>query len=374
MFFHNFKYALKTTLKNKTTLIWTLIFPIALATFMYMAFGSLFEEEMFEAISVAVVVEEENKNFEEVLEGLATEGEDQIIKASYTSGEEAKKLLEDEEIEAIIYVGKEPYLTVKENSYEATILQTVLEEFEKANKVVTQIGKDNPLKIPEAIANVTKEAKYFTAKTTSDGNQDVYTNYFYAIFAMSCLFSSFIATNKIHSLQADKSALGMRRCLSPNSKMVTVVAEFLAMLLVQFTIEVITLVYMTILGVDFGVHYGLILIILFFGSCIGISMGILFGVLSKSKGAAEGICTAVSMFLSVLSDLCANGIKYAIEQKAPIINRLNPAALISDSFYALNVYDTYDRYIRNIVTLGCMSVILVTVSILILRRNKYASV
>ena len=62
-----------------------------------------------------------------------------------------------------------------------------------------------------------------------------------------------------------------------------------------------------------------------------------------------------------------------IEHNVPIINRINPAALIVDSLYALNIYDTYDRYIQNIVVLAIMSVILLSVSFLILRRNKYAS-
>jgi len=40
------------------------------------------------------------------------------------------------------------------------------------------------------------------------------TNYFYAIFAMSCLFGSFGAIEKIGKLQGNVSPLGMRRCLS----------------------------------------------------------------------------------------------------------------------------------------------------------------
>ena len=74
MFWHNFKYAMRTTLKNKTTLIWTLLFPIALTTFMYMAFGNLFEEELLDVIPVAVVIEEENEAFETTLEELSEDG------------------------------------------------------------------------------------------------------------------------------------------------------------------------------------------------------------------------------------------------------------------------------------------------------------
>ena len=50
-FFHNMKYTMLSTFRLKTTLFWTLAFPLLLATFMYMAFGNLFEkDEMFKTI------------------------------------------------------------------------------------------------------------------------------------------------------------------------------------------------------------------------------------------------------------------------------------------------------------------------------------
>ena len=373
MFWHNFKYALKTTMKNKITLLWTLIFPIALGTFMYMAFGNLFEDEKFDAVPVAVVVEEENENFQEVLKTLDIEGEERVINATYESEDNAAKLLDKEEVKVIIYVSASPRMEVLGDSYDATVIKIVLEEYQKVNKVVQDVSEKNPAAVETAIAAITAEVDQFTSKTTSDGNQDVYTNFFYAIFAMSCLFAALNANDKIHNIQADSSALGMRRCLSPNSKMVTVVAEFLAMLIVNFVIQLITLGYMTLLGVDFGDRYLLIGVVLLFGSAIGISIGVLIGASIRNKNTSEGICVIVTLFLSVLADLMVGGIKYYIEQNMPIINRINPAALIVDSFYALNIYDTYDRYIRNMATLGIMSMVMVVIAFIRLRRNKYAS-
>ncbi len=374
MFLHNFKYAMLTTLKNKTTLIWTLLFPIALSTFMYMSFGNLFEQEFMGVIPVAVVEKEENQTFEEVLVGLSGEGEDQVIDITLADEKEAMKLLEEEKVDAIIYIAKDVSLKVPGNSYEATVLKTIIEEYKKVTTVVTDIAKTSPELIESTLANLRSDNQYYTKMKTSDGNQDMYTNYFYAIFAMSCMFASFIACEKIQKIQANVSPLGMRRCLAPNNKMITILAEFFAMLIVQYIIELITLIYMLILGVDFGNRYPQIMLVLFFGSCIGISLGIIIGSMSRfSSGTKEGICTGISMLLSVMADLCAAGIKYSIEQNAPIINRLNPSALIVDSFYALNIYDTYDRYIQNIATLGIMTVLLIVASFFIIRRNKYAS-
>ena len=63
-----------------------------------------------------------------------------------------------------------------------------------------------------------------------------------------------------------------------------------------------------------------------------------------------------------------------IAHKLPIANRLNPACLISDSFYSLNVYDSYDRFFRNISIMAVESVILLIIAFALLRREKYASI
>ena len=71
LFFHNSKYTMLSMFRLKVTLFWTLAFPLLLATFMYMAFGNLFEkDEMFKTINVAVVESENDDTLMSVLESL----------------------------------------------------------------------------------------------------------------------------------------------------------------------------------------------------------------------------------------------------------------------------------------------------------------
>lgn len=55
MFIHFFKYQLKTLLRNRTVIFWTLVFPIILATFFNLAFSNLTSSENFDAVDVALV-------------------------------------------------------------------------------------------------------------------------------------------------------------------------------------------------------------------------------------------------------------------------------------------------------------------------------
>ena len=61
MFFREFKYMLLSSLRSRELIFWTLLFPFALTTFMYMAFGDIFDRtEKFEPVPVAIVKEQDN--------------------------------------------------------------------------------------------------------------------------------------------------------------------------------------------------------------------------------------------------------------------------------------------------------------------------
>lgn len=376
MFVHNFKYALKSLFRNKTTLFWTLIFPIGLATFMFMAFNDLMEkDEMLDVIPVAVIHYDEAENgLMEVLDILSEEGEDQLIEVTKTDGKKAEKLLEDKKVEGVIDASKIS-LTVYENGYNACVVQVILEQYKQKENIIKDVMETNPQMLQTVLDGLYKETSYYVESTTTDAVQNQYNNYFYAIFAMSCLFASFVAIERISRIQANVSALGMRRCLGPNHKFTVVCAEYLALLLMQFVIEVITLGYMKFLGVDFGNRYPAIMLVLLIGCSIGLSIGVIIGSIAKmSEGSKTGLAVSISMLMSVMADLCAAGIKDLVEHNIPILNRINPAVLISDSFYALNVYDNYTKFSQNILIMAGMSIALIIISSLILRGNRYASV
>lgn len=387
LFFHNSKYTMLSMFRLKVTLFWTLAFPLLLATFMYMAFGNLFEkDEMFKTINVAVVESENDDTLMSVLESLDVNHTDSasksdnkddssnsfsdLINMKLMDSSAAKKALNDKKVTGIIYT-EDASLVVDENSYNATILESILTQYKQQKNVFTNIAKTNPA----ALAGLSDTTSEYKEISLSSGNQDEYTNYFYAVFAMSCLFASFSAVTATNRLLANTSPLGMRKSLAALSKNILIFSEYISLLIIHFVVELIALVYLTLLGVDFGNKYPAIILTLFFGCMIGLSIGVIIGAIPKlTEGSKISISAGIGMVLSVLADLCANGIKDMIEHKLPIANRLNPACLISDCFYSLNVYDSYDRFFRNISIMAVESVILLIIAFALLRREKYASI
>ena len=66
--------------------------------------------------------------------------------------------------------------------------------------------------------------------------------------------------------------------------------------------------------------------------------------------------------------------KYIIDKNIPIINKINPASMITDGFYSLYYYETLNRYWFNIYSLLIFSAIMFGLSILSLRRQKYDNI
>ena len=80
---------------------------------------------------------------------------------------------------------------------------------------------------------------------------------------------------------------------------------------------------------------------------------------------------AFTMFGCVLAGMMGITMKYVIDKNIPLVNYLNPVNMITDGFYALYYYDTLDRYFFNVISLVLFSLLLIGISTLCLRRQKY---
>lgn len=158
--------------------------------------------------------------------------------------------------------------------------------------------------------------------------------------------------------------------------MVAVFTDFLAALTVQMVVFAVVFFYMNVvMNIEFGNNYGYIMLAGFVANMTGISYGYFIGVVVKAgENVKNGIVSATVLFMCFMSGLMVGDMKKVMEANAPIINRINPAALISDCFYSICVTEGMFTYVRAIVTLLVLSLIFGTVSVIVLRREKYADI
>ena len=140
-------------------------------------------------------------------------------------------------------------------------------------------------------------------------------------------------------------------------------------------ILIIFLYTIFVLKVDYGNNIPLVILLLSLGSLAGLNLGIAIGTLLKANETTKtGILISITMLFSFLSGMMGITMKYVIDTNVPILNLINPAAMITDGFYSLYYYDTLNRFYFNIISLIVFSIIMLAISYQGLRREKYDSI
>ena len=375
MFFHNFKYSLKNAFRQKEFLFWILAFPIILGTFFYVAFNSMYEKEsMFNKIPVAIVENTENTAFKEVIKELSS-GEDAMFDSKFTDSQTALDMLKTNDISGIINVDSELSLTVSNDGIKQTIIKSFLDQYQIRESIITDTVNNNPQNLQSVIDAMSQEINCNESLSLSNGNMDTYIQYFYNLIAMAAFFGSISGLYIDINNQGNLSAIAARKCISPTNKLTSITASLLASFVAQVVCVSIGITYILfILKVDMGDKIPMVYLSGAVGSLTGVTMGFFIGSFGRlNQNVKMAISMSVTMLSCFLSGLMIGNMKSVIEMYVPIVNRINPAALISDLFYCLNIYNDYRRYTEKFVTLLILSVVFTIGGFLLTRRKKYAS-
>ena len=393
MFIHNFKYSLKTLFRNKALIFWTFAFPIILGTFFNMAFSNIESSEKLDIINIAIIKNDDfnnNEIFKTAFEELSDKNnDDRLFETRYTTEEEAKKLLEDEEIVGYMkLVNDVPKLIFTTSGINETIFKYVSEEITQTSNIIKNLSEEEIKK--EMIAgnyNIDYESIYnrvielteednVRLNNVSNSNLSYTMIEFYTLIAMACLYGGILGAVAINQNLANMTNQGKRVSVSPTSKGKIILSSVLASYITQLVgVALLFLYTIFVLKVDYGNKLGLDIALAMAGSLAGLSLGVAVATTIKSNDNVKtGIIIAITMLGCFLSGMMGITMKYIIDKNIPIINKLNPASMITDGFYSLYYYDTLDRYIFDIGSLLIFAFVLIAISYISLRRQKYDSI
>lgn len=377
----NFKYALLRLMRNKANLFWILVFPIVLGCFFKIAFSNITASESFHTIPVAVV-EGDNADataFHTMIEQLSGDSEDAMLSATFCDDKKSRTLLEKGNVDGIFYTTDTVELAVNSDLSDASInqsiLQSLLTQYYLNRDLIVQILTTNPGNIESLVDSIGQSVDTRKEVSLTRNNIDTYDQYFYNLIAMACLYTAMGGINLAINNSANLSSLAARKTIAPAKRAALIGTELLAIILFESLLNMVSFLFIvTVLGIHMTTHLGLALLTILISTTFSITFGMFLGCVGpKSEGGKTGLMFAVVMPLCFLSGLMMGTMRMVVEKYAPFVNRINPAALISDSFYALNNYDTLTRYTGNILTLLLMTALFLIISILVTRRNTYAS-
>ena len=382
MFITGFVTRIKCAFRDKEMIFWTLLFPVMLATLFYFCFSNLDSADAFSPVKPAVVADQAYRQaagFQAAVEEVSKEGEDRLLQLTRVeTREEADRLLEDGRVEGYLTIEDgAPKLTVRDDGLNQTILKSFLDQYLQISATAAHILERNPQAAQQGLLTDFMGQQEFTREISlSNAKPSHQLPYFYALIAMVCLYGSFQGLTSAFYLQANLSALGARRSMAPRKKLAMITADMLGSLAVHLLTMLVLLCYLLlVLRLDFGNQIGYLLLTVLVGSIVGVSLGALVGAALRIKVEAKtAILITLSLACCFLAGLMVEGISYAIQQNAPAVAWLNPAARISDAFYCLYYYDNHTRYFMDLGVLCAMAAIFGLGAMACLRRRKYESI
>ncbi len=378
---HLLKYRFIQTVRDYPIMFWALAFPLILGTFFYFSFGSAgldgTGDYEWDPIKVAIIEEDlSSKNAESFQAFLEKLEPDTLDIQDISSESDAIKALKEETILGIYYVDDIPSLSVGKNGINESILSSLLKNYNQNAAMIQKIAMTHPEKMGAAIEAMKDYHPETRNESLGGKTLDPNVQYSFALIAYACLSGAFLGVRSSLDSQANLSALGARRSITPTHKLKLILIDMTVLFIIHFiNILVLNLYLIKVLGISLGDNIGALLVVDFMGSMIGVSLGIAFGCLGKlSTDMKLGLTVAITLIPGFLAGLMFGNMKNIIELHCPIINRLNPAAVLSDAFYCMSVYNDAHRFARSIGILAIMSALFLLIAYLGIRRERYDSI
>ncbi len=345
----NCLYQGKNMYRDMSFLFWSLIYPIIMAIFFYTAFNGILNIQL-ENINVGI---SNNNPIEFILDEI------EFINIEKVNYEDINTKLESEEIDG--YVDNDLNLLVSKSGINQTVIKEVLDQ-------IKQMGK----------LNVPMERFDFSANYISSRNQkaDSIIVIFYSLIAMVSTYGVFPGISTVSLIQANLTNVGKRINMTPLRKTEFLLAGVIVALILNIFSNVLLLIFIKyILKINLFSEFKYSALFILLGNIFGVALGAFIGASNKQSANVKVIISiAITLFLSFLSGMMSPEIKVMIDNKIPILGRINPIAIITNNLYKINILGITQGIREGIFVLSISCLILISISYIFLRRKTYDSI
>ena len=359
-------------IRNRVLLFWTLVFPMLLTTFFGMVLKDAYTVDTFQSIPIAVIEQKDLTQLKAVLEDVKQE-DTALFKVSYVSEKQAKKLLKEDKVSAVVAMQEPIVITVNQNGLNQTITKTFFDEYSQKINLIEEAMQLHP--DGSAVARLFTQTASHVEEANAD-HTDVSAVFFYTVLAMNAMFGGYWAINSMFELQANQSERAARLSVSPMHKGKALLADFIVDIAIQIVFLLIQFSYMYyILDVSFGAQLGYVFLMMVLGAFAGNAFGILIGSITSRipLDGKTGIMTSITLICSALAGMMMVQLKYYVQEYAPFLTYINPVNMITDGLYSLYYYGVGERYFFNLALLAGFTMVCYLISFRALSRKSYNS-
>lgn len=392
---NTFKYTTLSILRERSVVVWVILFPLILATLFNVMFSGI-EDTAYNlpAIPVAVVDNSEDgagESFNQTVDALS-DGDDALLAPVYvSSADKAFDLLKSGETVGTVTLDADgwPQLELSPGESDVgtsmeqvkrTVLADVIDDFCRSREAAEDIIQNDPAALanPDVIDSFSDRSSYTSELAITHSKTKEYVRYFYALLGFAALMAAMVGLNAVGAIQPNISPLGARRAVSGTGRARMLAGAIAASWTVSFCALLVAFVYIRfVLGVEFGGREGACVLGLAVAALMATSLGALVGAIPSIPFSAKGgILTGVTCLLSLFAGLYGTpALRLAdqIAHDAPWAATINPAKQVTDLFYSLYVYTDMQPYFQTICVLLVITAILSFAAALLMRRQRYAS-
>ena len=416
---HLIGYNLKLLLSNRALVFWTLAFPLLLGLLFKGALGDIVNKEAFDTVPVAVVNSQiyQDSTFKIAFDDLSKKASSPVSSENQPllklrmvkTLEEGKRLLEDEEVSGVVEItgtsqtgisrDAQAHLTLASNGVEQTILKAILDEITQRTDMISQLTQReiaanvrahsppdfqnippgqppafNPGQVAASVQD--KLAKSgFTLRDRSPKSMDLLMAEFFSLLAMAALYGGMFSMTVMNNAQPPLGVIGRRVAVAPTSKAKLIISGIIASYLLQLVgLILLVAVCHVLFNIDFGPNWALTFLLTSLGALVGLSFGVAISALVPGgENMKIGVLISVTMLGAVLAGMMGGTMRYVVDQKVPLVNKLNPTALITDGFYNLYYHPGFHGFWQDVTLLLLISAVLLGASLFVLRKQRYDS-
>ncbi|MFB0917749.1 MAG: ABC transporter permease, partial [Clostridiaceae bacterium] len=263
--------------------------------------------------------------------------------------------------EAIGYIDEQMNVTVKDSGIKQSILKEIADEF----KQISELG------VP--VQNLDFDTKYVAAEETKTNDISIS---FYALIAMVSMYSMFSGIELSGNTQANQSTLGARMSVMPVKKSTFIIQGLTVGMIINLfanLLLIIFLKYVLKLGIINDIPMTLLIVLA--GNLFGLTFGLFIGTSNNFKSnTKELIAIGTSLTLSFLTGMMGTSIKLAIEKSFPILKKINPISVMTDSLFRINNLPHKFDLVGTLSVLFVFTLIFFAASVFFLRRKRYDSI
>ena len=317
-FLRELKYTAISMISTVQGMFWTVAYPILLSSLFFVIFSAISTRGLSTAINTGVTKTNPNRGILNLIP---------ILHVIPMEQEAADAALREGSIQAFIADD----LSIR--IYKDGIAQTIVKS------IVEQIKQTDALGIPIMPSAYRKQ--YINSKNEQNNSMMIL---FYSLLAMVSIYSMFGSISIPERIQANISKLSVRMSAAPIKRFRIYLAGVLFFVCFNLASNLLYIGYvMLVLKINLITDFTVTVPLLMYANLFGTAFGLCIGSIPKlTVNTKVMIGVFSSLFLSFLSGMMSVSVKTALDASVPILSKINPIALFTDTLYNINILHEYD--------------------------------